>query len=153
MTRWTANAAAWLSAGLLLALGGPVRAGELQGTAFVLAGDEMRVEQRRVRLFGVRAPAPKAVCDIDGMRVQCGAVALGELIKLADGHHVSCDLEKEDAKAEPALATCYVDETDVNEAMVRSGWARIAKEETDRYAVDEADARDAGRGLWARTLE
>ena len=150
MRRWRAVAAACLTAALL---GGPVRAAELQGTAMVIAGDEMRIEQRRVRLFGVRAPEPKAVCDIDGLRVQCGAVALGELIKLADGHHVSCDVEKEDPKAEPVLATCYVDETDVNEAMVRSGWARIAKEETDRYAVDEADARDGGRGLWARTLE
>lgn len=148
MMRWLAMAAA-----LLPWLCGPAHASELQGTAFVLAGDALRVDQRPVRLFGVRAPEPRAICDIDGLRVQCGAVALGELIKLADGHHVSCDIEKEDAKTTPALATCYVDETDLNEAMVRSGWARIAKEETDRYAVDEANARNAGRGLWARTLE
>lgn len=153
MMRRAERAAAWLSAALLLCPAGAAGAAELLGTALVLSGDELRVDQRRVRLFGVRAPAPAAVCDIDGLRVQCGAVALGELVKLADGHHVSCDLESDDPKKEPALATCYVDETDLNEAMVRSGWARMAKEETDRYAVDEADARDAGRGLWARTLE
>ncbi len=152
MRRWRAMTAC-LGVALLSCLGGPARAAELQGTAMVVAGDALRVDQRPVRLFGVRAPEPKAVCDIDGLRVQCGAVALGELIKLVDGHHVSCDIEKEDPKTAPVLATCYVDETDVNEAMVRSGWARIAREETDRYAVDEADARDAGRGLWARTLE
>ncbi|MEM9682616.1 MAG: thermonuclease family protein, partial [Pseudomonadota bacterium] len=46
-------------------------------------------------------------------------------------------------------ATCYIGETDVNEAMVRSGWARAVRDQTDRYEVDEVDAKESRRGIWA----
>ena len=81
--------------------------------------------------------------------MKCGIVAWSELIRLADGRHVSCDIELK-KKNQPDFASCYVGERDVNEGMVRSGWAKAVRQQTDRYVVDEDDAKNFKRGLWAR---
>ncbi|MEC7537992.1 MAG: thermonuclease family protein, partial [Pseudomonadota bacterium] len=83
-------------------------------------------------------------------KMKCGVVAWSELIRLADGWHVSCDIELK-KKNGPDFASCYVGERDVNEGMVRSGWAKAVRQQTDRYVVDEDDAKNFKRGLWART--
>lgn len=125
------------------------------------------------------APGLEDICKIRGVKMRCGIVAWSELIKLADGQYLSCDIEKipaekpaapnaanaakpgeDQAKAAPApaatssdpdvkYATCYIGETDLNEALVRSGWAKVVLTQTDRYQVDETDARESQRGLWA----
>ena len=80
--------------------------------------------------------------------MKCGVVAWAELIMLADGWHLSCDIELT-AKDGASYATCYSGERDINESMVRSGWAKAMRQQTDRYMVDEEDARTSKRGLWA----
>lgn len=129
---------------------------EIRGQGTVLSGDEMTVGTKTVRLFGVAAPGLKELCEVNEAKLKCGIVAWAELIKLADGQLVSCDSEEAPPGAPPAeaertavLATCYIGETDLNEAMVRSGWARAAPQHSDRYEVDESDARESGRGLWS----
>ena len=133
---------------------------EIRGDAKVISGNEMKVGRRTVRLFGIRAPGLEEICQVRSVKMRCGIVAWAELIKLADGQYLSCDLEKtepqtaangsEPPKKKPELyATCYLGETDLNEALVRSGWAKAVAEQTDRYQVDETDARESRRGLWA----
>jgi len=121
---------------------------ELRGDASVKSGNEIQIGKRTVRLFGIRAPGIDDTCQIDDVKMKCGIVAWSELIQLADGWHVSCDIELK-SKDGAEYATCYVGELDVNEGMVRSGWAKAMKQQTDRYLVDEEDARSSKRGLWA----
>jgi len=127
---------------------------EIRGEAQVVSGNEIIVGKRAVRLFGVLAPDLDDRCSIDGVKVKCGIIAWSELIKLADGRQISCDREEMPPDAtkveKPAIfATCYIGESDINEALVRSGWANAVPEQTDRYEVDEADAKESGRGLWS----
>lgn len=120
---------------------------EIRGEAKVVSGNEIRVGKRVVRLFGMTAPGLDDLCPVSDAKLRCGIVAWAELIKLADGRYISCDVE---TKAEGAVfATCYISEADLNEALVRSGWARAAPDQTDRYVVDEADAQESQRGLWS----
>lgn len=154
----------------------PSAAQEIRGTAKVISGNQITVGKRTVRLFGMAAPGLEDVCKIGDVKMRCGIVAWSELIKLADGQYLSCDIEKVPpdksaagdtakpdekpvaastpvtaASAGPAVkyATCYIGETDLNEALVRSGWAKVVLSQTDRYQVDETDARESRRGLWA----
>jgi len=140
---------------LLVMLAVPSSAAEeLRGLADVVSGNEIVVGKKTVRLFGIFAPDVKDICNINGVKVKCGIIGWAELIKLADGRQISCDREElpegVPAKDKPAQYwTCYIGETDVNEAMVRSGWASAVPEQTDRYEVDETDAKESGRGLWS----
>lgn len=129
-------------------------ADDIRGEANVISGNEIVVGKKTVRLFGISAPDLKESCEVNEAAIKCGIVAWAELIKLADGQLVSCDHEDLPAGTAAAdksveLGTCYIGETDLNEAMVRSGWANAVPEQTDRYEVDEADAKDSGRGLWS----
>lgn len=165
---------------LCLTLPAPGAAQEIRGNAKVISGNQITVGKRTVRLFGMAAPGLEDICTIRDVKMRCGIVAWSELIKLADGQYLSCDIEKvpadksaaaEAAKPEekpasaaaaeppapigPALkyATCYIGETDLNEALVRSGWAKVVLSQTDRYQVDETDARESKRGLWASSTK
>lgn len=158
----------------------PAAAQEIRGNAKVISGNQITVGKRTVRLFGMAAPGLEDICTIGDVKMRCGIVAWSELIKLADGQYLSCDIEKvpagkpapvESAKPEekpanaatadsatpsdPAMkyATCYIGETDLNEALVRSGWAKVVLSQTDRYQVDETDARESKRGLWANSTK
>lgn len=121
---------------------------EIDGVAEVQSGNEIRVADTVLRLYGAVAPGPEQACDFGERRFRCGVIAWAELIRLADGHRVSCDIEDLRAPAGTSYATCYVGERDVNEALVRSGWAEAARG-IDRYRSDQEDARRARRGLWA----
>ena len=121
---------------------------ELKGVASVKSGNELVIEQRTIRLFGIKAPGVDEICQIEDAKMKCGIVAWAELINLADGWHLSCDIELK-GKDSTSFATCYNGERDINEGMVRSGWAKAVRQQTDRYVVDEEDARASKRGLWA----
>lgn len=165
---------------LCLTLPVPSVAQEIRGNAKVVSGNQIIVGKRTVRLFGIAAPGLEDICTIRDVKMRCGIVAWSELIKLADGQYLSCDIEKlppdkpvaaEPPKPEekpvnaiaadsamtsdPAMkyATCYIGETDLNEALVRSGWAKTVLSQTDRYQVDETDARESKRGLWANSAK
>jgi endonuclease YncB( thermonuclease family) len=64
------------------------------------------------------------------------------------GARVNCAIEEID-RFERGLATCRVDGRDLNEAMVRDGFALAY----GRYESEESAARAAKRGLWASKFE
>jgi len=140
---------------LVAMLAGPVLAADdIRGEANVTSGNEIAIGKKTIRLFGVSAPDLKETCEVNDATIKCGIVAWAELIKLADGQQVSCDREELPAGAPAAnksaeFGTCYIGETDLNEAMVRSGWANAVPEQTDRYEVDETDAKESSRGMWS----
>jgi endonuclease YncB( thermonuclease family) len=123
---------------------------EVRGVASIKSGNEIVIGKRIVRLFGVQAPKIDEICQIEEAKMKCGIVAWSQLIQLADGWHVSCDIELK-SKQGSDFATCYIGEIDLNEGMVRSGWAKAARKQTDRYIVDEEDARASKRGLWTES--
>jgi len=138
-------------AGLFLSVGFAAWAQEVSGLAEVRSGNEIALNGAVVRLFGLQAPAPDERCDLSEGQYRCGIVAWAELVRLADGRDLSCDIESRTDKGQP-VATCYLGETDVNEALVRSGWAE-ARADVERYQPDQDEARRARRGLWAERIK
>ena len=139
-------------AGILLVVS-PVdvlAAEDVRGYASVKSGNKIQIGKQIFRLFGIRAPDTDAICQIGPVKMQCGIVAWSQLVQLADGWHLSCDIELK-VKGEGDYATCYSGERDINESMVRSGWAKAIRRQTKRYVVDEEDAQSSKRGLWAKS--
>lgn len=145
--KFCARAAMVLSVAAAVTAGTAV-AQEIEGVADVRSGNEIAVGETLIRLYGATAPGLKDTCESAERRFRCGVIAWAELILLADGRRLSCDLEKKRGSDGAVYATCYVGERDINEALVRSGWAEAAGD-VDRYRVDQEDARRSHRGLWA----
>ena len=91
---------------------------EVRGYASVKSSNEILIGKRIIRLFGIRAPKIDDICQIESAKMKCGVVAWSQLIQLADGWHLSCDIELK-ARSGNFCATCYSGERDINEGMGR----------------------------------
>ena len=146
------KAGTWFVLATILAIWPSERltAEDVRGYASVQCGSEILIGKRIIRLFGMRAPKVDDTCQIESAKMKCGVVAWSQLIQLADGWHLSCYIELK-AKSGNIYATCYSGERNINEGMVRTGWAKSLRKQTRRYVVDEEDAKGSKRGLWAKS--
>jgi endonuclease YncB( thermonuclease family) len=81
-----------------------------------------------------------------GARWACGQRAFMALRGLADGKAITCTFKHEN---EPPKAVCVVGDSDVAEALLSEGWARLSDGVKDAHYVDaEATARTKKVGVW-----
>ena len=122
------KAGTWLVLAAILAIWPSERpaAEEVRGYASVKSGNEILIGKRIIRLFGIRAPKIDGICQIESAKMKCGVVAWSQLIQRVDGWHLSCEIELK-AKNGNIYATCYSGERDINEGMVRIGWAKAIR--------------------------
>ncbi len=110
----------------------------------VADGDTIEIGGQRIRLAGLDAPEWDQTCSTaSGARWPCGREAAARMRNLVRGATLTCHAEGRDRYAR-LLARCLADEQDVAESLVREGLAVSS----GRYRTAEAEARNAGRGLW-----
>jgi len=63
------------------------------------------------------------------------------------GKAISCTPVDRD-RYDRIVAACFLDGTDIGEAMVGAGLAFAYRQYSDRYVPAEARAKDAGKGFW-----
>jgi endonuclease YncB( thermonuclease family) len=102
----------------------------------VMDGQTLRIAGRIVRLDGLAAPRPGLA---DG-----AALHLAALVR---DQRVACQVEPA-GPAEPAVARCEAGGTDLNRALVASGWAE-ARDDAPALQQAESAARQQHLGLWA----
>lgn len=122
--------------------------GTLHGPARVADGDSLVVGGARVRLLGIDAPELAQTCVSEGRDHACGQEARAHLARLAATGAVSCETFGRD-RYDRVLARCMAGAIELNRAMVEAGWAVAYGD----YDDAEAEARRAGRGLWAGSFE
>lgn len=120
----------------------------LTGTADVVDGDTLRIDDTRIRLVAMDAPEMGQLCRFGGSGRDCGERAKSALTALIGEGEVVCLSEGEDVYGR-TLATCSVGDRDLGRAMVRAGWAVSYPETGGRYRIDELGARFFRRGMWA----
>lgn len=126
---------------------GPART--LAGAARVIDGDSLRLAGEELRLEGLDAPEFRQICtDQAGRSVDCGRSSRRALEALVMRGIVTCEIGKVDRYGR-GLARCRQGETDINATMVRDGHA-VAY---GGYRAEEAEAKAAGRGIWAFQFE
>jgi endonuclease YncB( thermonuclease family) len=129
-------------------LAAPVFAADhvLTGTARVTDGDTLNLRGTRVRLLHIDAPETAQTCG----RRPCGTDATRHLAGLMHGASVTCSGDRFDTYGR-LLAVCTTGGQDLNRQMVRDGHAMVFRRYGDTYDRDEAEARNARRGLWRAT--
>ena len=121
----------------------------IEGMATVIDGDELRVGDSLIRLFGIAAP------DISS---NLGPDARLYLQGLADGQHIICT-EVDRNVEEQSIAICTIEGTDLATELLAQGLAAVyrvgapptpeERELAARYDTEEADARERKLGIWA----
>jgi endonuclease YncB( thermonuclease family) len=137
----------FLLAVMLLAT--PAMAADITGIPRIVDGDTVRIDATKIRLRGIDAPETDQVClDPIGEKWACGVTARDELVEHAGGKPWTCHISGSD-RFRRSLAACEVDGDDIQQWMVRNGWALSFVRYSHAYDADEVVARNAHAGIWA----
>ena len=136
---------------LLLPVGGCTSAPETATVTQVIDGDTIIIDtSQRVRYIGIDTP------EVHPQPEACGMEAWETNRRLVEGKKVRLEQDvSETDRYGRLLRYVYVDETFVNAELVRLGLAeaRAYPPDTkyqDRLEQLEREAREAGRGMWAK---
>lgn len=109
-------------------------------------GDTLTIDGTRWRLWGVDAVELDQTCR--GRSVLCGLKARDHLRALIAGHSVTC--EPRGRSYDRIVGLCRADGVDLSAAQAAAGHALdYPRYSHGKYADEEAEARAAGRGVWA----
>lgn len=128
------------------------------GPACITDGQTLSIDGRRsfgrchggteIRLYGLVAPKVEDTCKApDGRDWQCGRASAAMLLEMTKGRTLDCVGKTRDPEGR-LLATCHINGLDLNQRMVRTGWALAYSRHTLRYKEDEKMAAKERRGLW-----
>jgi endonuclease YncB( thermonuclease family) len=138
--------------GCALLIPAPALAQTLSGRGEVVDGDSLSVGGISVRLFGIDAPEGKQTCDRNGGKWACGEESASQLRALVGTKRLDCRRLVTDTYGR-TVAVCWIDELELNQAMVAGGWATAFRKYSDVYVADETRAKSAGLGIWSSTFE
>ncbi len=117
------------------------------GPARVVDGVTLEVGGKRIRLFGIDAPARYEVCRINSLEWRCDTESKRALQQLTRGKFIYCR-ERSHDRSGLVVAVCFDGQSDLNRAMVLRGMAMAFRRSSTDYVEAERAARAAGRGVW-----
>lgn len=120
----------------------------VEGMGAAIDGDSIRLGGEEFRLKGIDAPEFDQICDKDGKAWRCGETARIVLARELARGPLLCRSSERD-KYGRRLGVCSVAGMELNGYMVRAG-AAIAY---GGYEREEAEARDAKRGIWSSRFD
>jgi endonuclease YncB( thermonuclease family) len=119
------------------------------GIPRIVDGDTVEIGTTKIRLVGIDAPETDQLClDKEGKRWACGVTSRDELVRHAGGRSWTCHISGRDRYGR-SLANCETAGEDIEQWMVRNGWALSFVRYSHVYDKEEREARAARAGLWA----
>ena len=119
----------------------------INGKPRIIDGDTIHIKSNKIRLHGIDAPETKQTCEIDNEDWDCGKQSTKELKNLINNQKVECITNDID-RYNRYVAICYVNEININQWMVESGWAIAYRYYSTDYIIQEKYARDNKLGVW-----
>lgn len=118
------------------------------GEATVVDSDGLRVGETSVMLWGIESLERTQRCTIGNEIWDCYEAAIRALQTIASVAEVSCNIIGEPDGYGRVLGVCTSGGVDINEALVRAGFALAKRDETEDYVPAEEAAQEEGIGLW-----
>ena len=132
---------------------------EISGIPKVVDGDTVHIDNYKFRLEGIDAPEMRQQCKKESLKISstigftfykdynCGKVSKEKLKNKIRGSEIKCIFTTKD-RYKRYIATCYKKKTDLNQWMVRNGYAIAYRRYSKKYVPDEDFARENKLGLW-----
>ena len=132
---------------------------EISGIPKVVDGDTVHINDNKFRLEGIDAPEMRQQCRKESLKISfmigftlyknysCGEVSKEKLISKIRGSKIKCIFTTKD-RYKRYIATCYKEKTNLNQWMVRNGYAIAYRRYSKKYVPDENFAKENKLGLW-----
>jgi len=133
----------------------------VSGKAKVVDGDTIKINKKKIRLFGIDAPEKDQVCKKIYMsfiifnfqkKYKCGEQSILALLKKIKDKKIKCVLKKEKDKYKRDIGICYLNKQDINKWLVKNGHAIAYKKYSKKYVLDEKYAQENKLGIWRGTF-
>ena len=124
----------------------------ITGKPKIIDGDTVHINKYKIRLHGIDAPERNQKCIFNKKKWLCGNQATNELKKLINNEIIKCVTSDIDIYKR-YVAICFVNETNLNQIMVKNGWALAYRYYSTDYIKEERYARENNLGIWRGEFE
>ena len=136
-----------------------VTAVEISGVPKIVDGDTVHIKNYKFRLEGIDAPEMRQKCKKEYLKISsivgftfykdysCGKTSKEKLMDKINGSEIKCISTSKD-RYKRYIATCFKEKTNLNQWMVRNGFAIAYRRYSKKYVQDEDFAKENKLGLW-----
>ena len=131
------------------------------GKANVTDGDTIKINDQKIRLFGIDAPETKQFCKDVYLSFlifnfkrdyKCGEKSTNALKKKIQGKNIKCLVQSNKDRYRRNIGICYLKKQDINSWLVKNGYAIAYRRYSKKYINDEQYAEDNKLGIWQGTF-
>ena len=131
------------------------------GKAYVTDGDTIKINDQKIRLFGIDAPETKQFCKEVYLSFlifnfkrdyKCGEKSTNALKKKIQGKNIRCLVQSNKDRYRRNIGICYLKKQDINSWLVKNGYAIAYRRYSKKYINDEQYAEDNKLGIWQGTF-
>ena len=117
----------------------------------IIDGDTIHLNGNKYRLHGIDAPEINQKCEINQQIYSCGFQSKTFLESIIKDKEVKCK-QKDIDKYKRIVAVCFVNGININQEMVKAGWAIAYRFYSKDYIKDEFFAETNQLGIWKGTF-
>ena len=144
---------------LILISNNTLHAQEIVGLPRIVDGDTIHIGEYKFRLEGIDAPEMRQQCKKEFLKISsiigfsfykdytCGKVSRKKLITKINKSEIKCISTTKD-RYKRYIATCFKGKTNLNQWMVRNGFAIAYRKYSKKYVSDEEFAKENKLGIW-----
>ena len=134
---------------------------EISGNAQILDGDTIKINSKKIRLYGIDAPEFKQMCKKPYLKIifftiskdyPCGKNSTDKLKKKINNKVITCKILDVD-RYKRFIGECYKRNLNLNSWLVSNGHAVAYRKYSKKYVSNENDAKNRKIGLWQGTFE
>ena len=134
---------------------------KISGFAKVVDGDTIKINSKKIRLYGIDAPEKKQKCKKTYLTISfmsftkdymCGEVSTQKLIKKINKQKLNCNVIDVD-RYKRLIGECFKRNINLNSWMVSNGYAVAYRKYSKKYVSDEINAKNNKLGIWQGKFE
>ncbi|WP_262589135.1 thermonuclease family protein [Candidatus Pelagibacter communis] len=134
---------------------------KISGFAKVVDGDTIKINSKKIRLYGIDAPEKKQKCKKTYLTISfmsftkdymCGEVSTQKLIKKINNQKLNCNIIDVD-RYNRLIGECFKRNINLNSWMVSNGYAVAYRKYSKKYVSDEINAKNNKLGIWQGKFE
>ncbi len=131
------------------------------GKANITDGDTIKINDQKIRLFGIDAPETKQFCKEVYLSFlifnfkrdyKCGEKSTNALKKKIKDKKIRCLIQDNKDRYSRNIGICYLKKQDINSWLVKNGYAIAYRRYSKKYIIDEKYAEDNKLGIWQGTF-
>ena len=134
---------------------------EISGNAQIIDGDTIKINSKKIRLYGIDAPEFKQMCKKPYLTIffftftkdyPCGKISTQKLQKKINNKVITCKILDID-RYKRLIGECYKRNLNLNSWLVSNGYAVAYRKYSKKYISNEINAKNEKKGLWQGKFE